>query len=166
LGKGFLTGKIDENTKFDSTDFRNVVPRFTPEARKANQAIVELIGKVAAQKNATPAQIALAWVLARKPWIVPHSGDDEALPPGGEYWRRCRRIDAIRSPRNRSGYLAGHRPWGPVPGTPATISRSLSKGRWYPIFNLSSRTTELKSLTAVEGDLDQRSAAMQSLSQE
>jgi len=74
LGKGFLTGKIDENTKFDSTDFRNVVPRFTPEARKANQAIVELIGKVAAQKNATPAQIALAWVLARKPWIVPIPG--------------------------------------------------------------------------------------------
>src|SRR6187455_347303 len=74
LGKGFLTGKIDENTKFDSTDFRNVVPRFSPEARKTNQAIVELIGKVAAQKNATPAQIALAWVLARKPWIVPIPG--------------------------------------------------------------------------------------------
>ena len=74
LGKGFLTGKIDENTKFDSTDFRNVVPRFTPEARKANQAVVGLIGKVAARKNATPAQIALAWVLAQKPWIVPIPG--------------------------------------------------------------------------------------------
>jgi len=74
LGKGFLTGKIDENTKFDSTDFRNTVPRFSPEARKANQALVDLIGKFAAQKKATPAQIALAWVLAQKPWIVPIPG--------------------------------------------------------------------------------------------
>jgi aryl-alcohol dehydrogenase-like predicted oxidoreductase len=74
LGKGFLTGKIDENTTFDSTDFRNVVPRFTPEARKANQAIVDLIGKVAERKKATPAQIALAWVIAQKPWIAPIPG--------------------------------------------------------------------------------------------
>jgi len=74
LGKGFLTGKINENTTFDSTDFRNIVPRFTPEARKANQAVVDLIGKVAERKKATPAQIALAWVLARKPWIVPIPG--------------------------------------------------------------------------------------------
>src|SRR6266576_2741946 len=66
LGKGFLTGKIDENTKFDSTDFRNIVPRFTPEARKANQALVDLLSKVAERKKATPAQIALAWLLARK----------------------------------------------------------------------------------------------------
>src|SRR5215210_1686441 len=74
LGKGFLTGKIDENTKFDSTDFRNTVPRFSPEARKANRALIDLIGKFAAQKKATPAQIALAWVLAQKPWIVPIPG--------------------------------------------------------------------------------------------
>lgn len=74
LGKGFLTGKMDENTQFDSTDFRNILPRFTPEARKANQAMVELLGKIAAQKNATSAQIALAWVLAQKPWIVPIPG--------------------------------------------------------------------------------------------
>jgi aryl-alcohol dehydrogenase-like predicted oxidoreductase len=74
LGKGFLTGKIDENTTFDSSDFRNIVPRFTPEARKANQALVDLLGKVAKQKNATPAQIALAWLLAQKPWIVPIPG--------------------------------------------------------------------------------------------
>ncbi len=74
LGKGFLTGKIDENTTFDSTDFRNIVPRFTPEARKANQAIVDLIGKVAERKQATPAQIALAWVIAQKPWIAPIPG--------------------------------------------------------------------------------------------
>jgi aryl-alcohol dehydrogenase-like predicted oxidoreductase len=74
LGKGFLTGKIDENTKFDSTDFRNTVPRFSPEARKANQALVDLIGKFAKQKEATPAQIALAWVLAQRPWIAPIPG--------------------------------------------------------------------------------------------
>ena len=74
LGKGFLTGKIDENTKFDKTDFRNVVPRFAPEARKANQAIVQLIAQVAERKKATSAQIALAWVLAQKPWIVPIPG--------------------------------------------------------------------------------------------
>jgi aryl-alcohol dehydrogenase-like predicted oxidoreductase len=74
LGKGFLTGKINENTKFDSTDFRNIVPRFTPEARKANQAVVDLLGKLAEQKKATPAQIALAWLLAQKPWIVPIPG--------------------------------------------------------------------------------------------
>jgi aryl-alcohol dehydrogenase-like predicted oxidoreductase len=74
LGKGFLTGKIDENTKFDSTDFRNIVPRFTPEARKANQAVVDLLGQVAKRKKTTPAQIALAWLLAQKPWIVPIPG--------------------------------------------------------------------------------------------
>lgn len=74
LGKGFLTGKIDENTKFDSTDFRNVVPRFTPEARKANHAVVDLVKNMAQRKKSTPAQIALAWVLAQKPWIVPIPG--------------------------------------------------------------------------------------------
>jgi len=74
LGKGFLTGAINEDTKFDSTDFRNIVPRFTPEARKANQALVELLGKIAQRKNATPAQIALAWLLEQKPWIVPIPG--------------------------------------------------------------------------------------------
>ncbi len=74
LGKGFLTGKIDENTTFDKSDFRNIVPRFTPEARKANQALVDLLARVAKQKKATPAQIALAWLLAQKPWIVPIPG--------------------------------------------------------------------------------------------
>ena len=74
LGKGFLTGKIDENTKFESSDFRNIVPRFSPENRKANQALVELLGKIAERKKATPAQIALAWLLAQKPWIVPIPG--------------------------------------------------------------------------------------------
>jgi aryl-alcohol dehydrogenase-like predicted oxidoreductase len=74
LGKGFLTGAIDETTAFDRSDFRNIVPRFTPEARKANQAVVELLGRIAAQKRVTAAQIALAWLLARKPWIVPIPG--------------------------------------------------------------------------------------------
>ena len=74
LGKGFLTGKIDENTKFDPTDFRNVVPRFSPEARKANQAVVDLLRAIAARLKATPAQVALAWLLAQKPWIVPIPG--------------------------------------------------------------------------------------------
>ena len=74
LGKGFLTGKIVESTSFDSTDFRNVLPRFTPEARKANQAMVDLLTSIGKRKNATPAQIALAWLLAQKPWIVPIPG--------------------------------------------------------------------------------------------
>jgi aryl-alcohol dehydrogenase-like predicted oxidoreductase len=74
LGKGFLTGKISEDTTFDSSDFRNTLPRFTPEARKANQGLVDLLGKIAEQKKATPAQIALAWLLAQKPWIVPIPG--------------------------------------------------------------------------------------------
>jgi len=74
LGKGFLTGKIDENAKFDSTDFRSTLPRFKPEALKANQVLIDLLGRIAARKKATPAQIALAWVLAQKPWIVPIPG--------------------------------------------------------------------------------------------
>ena len=74
LGKGFLTGKIDERTTFDASDFRNTVPRFAPENRKANQAIVDLVGTIAARKGVTPAQLALAWVLAQKPWIVPIPG--------------------------------------------------------------------------------------------
>jgi len=74
LGAGFLTGKMDENTKFDASDFRNLVPRFSPEARKANMALVELVKTVAARKGATPAQVALAWLLAQKPWIAPIPG--------------------------------------------------------------------------------------------
>ena len=74
LGKGFLTGKIDESTKLESGDFRNTIPRFTPENRRANQALVDLLGRIAEGKKATPAQIALAWLLAQKPWIVPIPG--------------------------------------------------------------------------------------------
>jgi pyridoxine 4-dehydrogenase len=78
LGKGYLTGKIDETTTFDASDFRNTVPRFSPENRKANQALVELLGRIAGRKNATPAQVALAWLLARKPRIVPIPGTTKA----------------------------------------------------------------------------------------
>jgi len=74
LGKGYLTGKIDENTKFDNSDFRNIVPRFSAEARKANRALVDLLGRIAKSKKATPAQVALAWLLAQRPWIVPIPG--------------------------------------------------------------------------------------------
>jgi aryl-alcohol dehydrogenase-like predicted oxidoreductase len=74
LGKGFLTGKMDEKTTFDTNDFRNILPRFTPEARKANQALIELLGRIGERKKATPAQLALAWLLAQKPWIVPIPG--------------------------------------------------------------------------------------------
>jgi len=74
LGRGFLTGKMNENTRFDSSDFRNILPRFTPEARQANQALVDLLGSIAKRKKATPARIALAWLLAQKPWIVPIPG--------------------------------------------------------------------------------------------
>jgi len=74
LGKGFLTGQINENTTFDSSDFRSQIPRFTPEARKANQALVDLLAKIGKRKKATPAQIALAWLLAQKPWIAPIPG--------------------------------------------------------------------------------------------
>jgi aryl-alcohol dehydrogenase-like predicted oxidoreductase len=74
LGRGFLTGKMNENTTFDSSDFRNTLPRFTPQARKANQALVDMLGEIAKRKKATPAQIALAWLLAQKPWIVPIPG--------------------------------------------------------------------------------------------
>jgi aryl-alcohol dehydrogenase-like predicted oxidoreductase len=74
LGKGFLTGKMDEKTTFDTNDFRNILPRFTPEARKANQALIDLLGRIGERKKATPAQLALAWLLAQKPWIVPIPG--------------------------------------------------------------------------------------------
>lgn len=105
LGKGFLTGKIDENTKLDNTDFRSIVPRFSPENRKANQSLVDLLNKVAQEKGATPAQIALAWLLQQKPWIVPIPGTtklnrleenlgalDVELTPGD-----CREFEAAAS---------------------------------------------------------------------
>ena len=91
LGRGFLTGKINESTTFASSDFRNTLPRFTPEARKANHALVDLLGKIAERKKATPAQIALAWLLAQKPWIVPIPGTTKLSSPRRKYRSSCRR---------------------------------------------------------------------------
>jgi aryl-alcohol dehydrogenase-like predicted oxidoreductase len=110
LGKGFLTGKIDANTKFDSTDFRSSVPRFSPENRKANQALVDLVRSFTEQKKVTPAQIALAWLLAKKPWIVPIPGTtklarlEENL--GGAAVELT--LDDVRALEDASGKIALH----------------------------------------------------------
>ena len=109
LGKGFLTGAINENTTFDSSDFRNIVPRFTPEARKANHALVDLLGEIAARKKVTPAQIAIAWLLAQKPWIVPIPGTTKLH----------RLEENIRAPRSNS------------PPTICVKSRAPSRGSRY-----------------------------------
>ena len=101
LGKGFLTGKIDESTEFDSRDFRSTLPRFTPEALKANQALVDLLGAIAKQKEATPAQIALAWLLAQKAVDRPHPGHHQAPSPGREHRRRRNRAHGRRPPPDR-----------------------------------------------------------------
>jgi aryl-alcohol dehydrogenase-like predicted oxidoreductase len=117
LGKGFLTGKIDQDTKFDSSDFRTTLPRFTPEARKANQAFVDLLGKIARRKKATPAQIALAWLLAQKPWIVPIPGTKrlECLEENIGQWRSSSRTISARSkappPRSRCKGRATPKSW-------------------------------------------------------
>ena len=128
LGKGFLTGAIDENTTFDSTDFRNIVPRFSPEARKANQALVDLLGEIAARKEATPAQIALAWLLAQKPWIVPIPGTTKLHRLEENIAARRRRADGRRSQRHRTRALAGHGAGRPLPRTSASAGRPL-RGR-------------------------------------
>jgi aryl-alcohol dehydrogenase-like predicted oxidoreductase len=104
LGKGFLTGKMDENTKFEKTDIRSTIPRFTPEARIANQKLVDLLGKIGAEKKATPAQIALAWLLAQKPWIVPIPVTSNSRPV------TCARSKAL-SRRSRSKARATPRHW-------------------------------------------------------
>ena len=105
LGKGYLTGKMDENTTFDSTDFRNTVPRFAPEARKANRALVDLLGRIAQRKNATPAQIALAWLLAQKPWIVPIPGTTKLHRLQENVAAAAVELDRRRSPRHRERRL-------------------------------------------------------------
>jgi aryl-alcohol dehydrogenase-like predicted oxidoreductase len=96
LGKGFLTGAMNENTKLDSTDFRSTLPRFTPEAMKANQTLVDLLGKIGQRKKATPAQIALAWLLAQKPWIVPIPGTTKLNRLDENLRSSCRRTDTRR----------------------------------------------------------------------
>ncbi len=119
LGKGFLTGKIDENAKFDSSDFRSTLPRFTPEAIKTNQALVDLLGEIAKRKNATPAQIALAWLLAQKPWIVPIPGTTKLNRLEENIGAVSVRADARRSARHRRCCVedqGGRRPVSRTPG--------------------------------------------------
>ena len=121
LGKGFLTGKIDENTTFDSTDFRNVVPRFTPENRKANQALVELLTHDSRErKKATPAQIALAWLLAQKPWIVPIPGTTKLHRLEENIGAAAIELTRRRSARDRSRRRADHGAGGSLPRAPAS----------------------------------------------
>ena len=114
LGKGYLTGKIDETTTFDSTDFRNTVPRFSPENRKANQALVELLGRIAERKNATPAQVALAWLLAQKPWIVPIPGTTKLHRLEENVAAAAVELTDGRPPRHRDRRLPDHGARGPV----------------------------------------------------
>ena len=106
LGAGFLTGNIDATTTFDANDFRNASPRFAPEARAANHALVDLLKRVAEQKRATPAQIALAWLLAQKPWIVPIPGTTKMHRLEENLGAADVELDAGRSARNRRGRLA------------------------------------------------------------
>ena len=136
LGKGYLTGKIDENTTFDSTDFRNTVPRFAPEARKANRALVDLLETIAQRKKATPAQIALAWVLAQKPWIVPIPGTTK-LHRLQENVGRCRRSNcrptifarsSVPPKRSRCTGSVTRSVSSGRPGSEAT--RALAERRW------------------------------------
>ncbi len=127
LGKGFLTGAMDKDTKLDEGDFRAILPRFTPEAMEKNQALVDLLKRIAAEKKATPAQIALAWLLAQKPWIVPIPGTTQAAPAGGEPRRRRRRAHGRRprpdpggaSPRSASRASATRRSSSPPPAAKA-----------------------------------------------
>jgi aryl-alcohol dehydrogenase-like predicted oxidoreductase len=125
LGKGFLTGKIDANTSFAKDDFRNIVPRFSPEARRTNQALVDRIASIATAKQATPAQIALAWLLAQRPWIVPIPGTTPS--PEGE--RRCRRrgTDGRRPPSSRRSPRRHQGARGPLSPTPGGARGQVSK---------------------------------------
>ena len=131
LGKGFLTGKIDENTKFGSSDFRAILPRFTPEALKANQVLVDLLNAIAARKKATPAKIALAWLLAQKPWIVPIPGTTKLTSPGGEHRSGWRRACHRRSPRDPGRRCEDHRARGTVSRKAGATDGTL-KGRETP----------------------------------
>ena len=126
LGKGFLTGKIDESTTLDSTDFRSTLPRFTPEARKANQALIDLLGSIAERKKATPAQIALAWVLAQKPWIVPIPGTTKLNRLEENIGARPDPTDARRPARDRCRRVEDHGGRSSVSGTPGENDWSLS----------------------------------------
>ena len=125
LGKGFLTGTIDDKTTFEPSDFRNVVPRFTEENRKANLAFVEWLKTFAERKGATPAQLALAWLLAQKPWIVPIPGNDEASSSRRERRGGGRSSDRRGPSRDRSGGLADRTSWRALSGAAPEIGRAI-----------------------------------------
>ena len=127
LGKGFLTGKIDENAKFDSSDFRSTLPRFTPEALKANQALINLLGSIAERKKATPAQIALAWLLAQKPWIVPIPGTTKLHRLDENIGAVSSRTYARRSAKHRCRRLQDHGARGSLPRKAGADDRSLNR---------------------------------------
>ena len=129
LGKGFLTGKISEDTKFDKNDFRNIVPRFTPENRKANQALVDLLTTVAERKKATPAQIALAWLLAQKPWIVPIPGTTKLHRLEENIGAAAVELTPRRSPSNRQRRFKNHGPRRSIPRRAAKNGGPLSSKR-------------------------------------
>ena len=135
LGKGFLTGKIDATTTFDANDFRNAVPRFTPEARAANLALVDLLTRIAERKHATPAQIALAWLLAQKPWIVPIPGHHEAAPPGGESHRRGRDAHRRRPSGDRECGRTNPDTGRPAAGGGAEVVERLTVSNTRPLRN-------------------------------
>ena len=127
LGKGFLTGKIDENTAFDGSDFRSTIPRFTPEARKANQALVDLLGEIAGRKQATPAQIALAWLLAQKPWIVPIPGTTKLHRLEENLGAAAVELTADDLREIEAAASRDHGARGPVPRAPGADDRSLER---------------------------------------
>jgi aryl-alcohol dehydrogenase-like predicted oxidoreductase len=127
LGAGFLTGKIDTQTTFDPTDVRNASPRFTPEARAPSVVLVDLLERIGDRKGATPAQLALAWLLAQKPWIA-HSGHDEAAPPRGKPRRDQRDAHRRRSARDRGRRLKDHRSGRPASGSGTEVLEPLKVG--------------------------------------
>ena len=128
LGKGFLTGAIDDKTTFAKDDFRNVVPRFSPEARKANQALVDAVGAVADAKGATKAQIALAWLLAQKPWIAPIPRHHQAAPPRGKSRRGDGGAHGRRSQGDRHGARRHRHRGRPLSGASAGARRQITPG--------------------------------------
>ena len=130
LGKGFLTGKINEGTKFDKTDFRNIVPRFTPENRKANQALVDSLSKVAERKKVTPAQIALAWIARPETLDRSHPRHKQAASSGRKHRRRCPGTHTRRSPPNRERRIEDPGAGSAIPGESTKIGQSLSRQDW------------------------------------
>ena len=129
LGRGFLTGKIDEHTTFDGADFRSGLPRFTPEARKANQALVDLLADIGRGKGATPAQIALAWLLAKKPWIVPIPGTRKLHRLEENIGAAAVQMTSADLQEIERAGVADHRAWGPIPGTSGAADRAVTGRR-------------------------------------